>query len=157
MHSTWNFSHNCLTDWWLNIDWLLTECWLLGDWLLFTGCWLIGDLFLTDWWLNVDWLLTDIWLIGIKKKTDANVFDWLQQSLTNDIRHYLDNRQSIAQSINDVQHIADSYISKIVTTRKTNYVAINPFNINLTNKQIIIVKVTFFINFVKIFSVFSCF
>jgi len=51
-----------------------------------------------------------------RKLTDANVFDWLQPSLTNAIRHYLDNRQSIDQSIDDVQHITDLYLSKIVTT-----------------------------------------
>ena len=118
LYNTWNISRNCLT-----------ECWLTGDWML-TDCWLIVDCLGTD-----------------KKIYDANVFDWLQRSLTNAIRHYLDNRQPIDQSINDVQHNTDLYISKIATSQR-NYAAVNLFNIN-DNRKTMIVKVIFFVNLLK--------
>ena len=48
-------------------------------------------------------------------------------SLTNTIHHYLDNRQSIDQSINDMQHKTDLYILKNLKLSVTNYEQFNFF------------------------------
>jgi hypothetical protein len=58
----------------------------------------VGVLATVTVWLIIDWL------------TNSNLFDWLHLSMTNTIRHYLDNGQSIDQFINDVLHMTDSFI-----------------------------------------------
>ena len=58
----------------------------------------VGMLATVTVWLIIDWL------------TNSNLFDWLHLSMTNTIRHYLDNGQSIDQFINDVLHMTDSFI-----------------------------------------------
>jgi hypothetical protein len=53
---------------------------------------------------------------------DENLIDRLHQPLTKTIPHYLDKLRSIDQSINDMQHITESYILIILTRNVTNYV-----------------------------------
>ena len=59
---------------------------------------------------------------------DENLIDRLHQPLTKTIPHYLDKLRSIDQSINDMQHITESYtgiyiyILLILTRNVTNYV-----------------------------------
>jgi hypothetical protein len=52
------------------------------------------------------------------KLMDENLIDRLHHPLTKTIPHYLDKLWSIDQSINDMQHITESYI----------YIYINNFN-----------------------------
>ena len=56
------------------------------------------------------------------KLMDENLIDRLHQPLTKTIPHYLDKLRSIDQSINDMQHITESYILIILTRNVTNYV-----------------------------------
>ena len=53
---------------------------------------------------------------------DENLIERLHQPLTKTIPHYLDKLRSIDQSINDMQHITESYILIILTRNVTNYV-----------------------------------
>ena len=55
---------------------------------------------------------------------DDNLIDRLHQPLITTIPHYLDKLRSIDQSINDMQHIMESYIYILIilTRNVTNYV-----------------------------------
>ena len=55
---------------------------------------------------------------------DDNLIDRLHQPLIKTIPHYLDKLWSIDQSINDMQHIMESYIYILIilTRNVTNYV-----------------------------------
>ena len=70
------------------------------------------------------WLLTRF--VIDPKLMDENLIDRLHQPLTKTIPHYLDRLRSIDQSINDMQHITESYtgiyILIILTRNVTNYV-----------------------------------
>ena len=62
---------------------------------------------------------------------DDNLIDRLHQPLIKTIPHYLDKLRSIDQSINDMQHIMESYIYILIilTRNVTNlYIYINNFN-----------------------------
>ena len=58
------------------------------------------------------------------KLMDDNLIDRLHQPLIKTIPHYLDKLRSLDQSINDMQHIMESYIYILIilTRNVTNYV-----------------------------------